>query len=320
LIFDYSRDIDGKNARLALDYVQRLKLDDAAEYLIAKLQATKAPVDIEWAETYELIRKIKKNEICRKDFSKEAHVLSYKCKTHEMKCLIRITEVYNYYVLRKFECLSEISAGLEEAINEISNDYLRESFGIRYKVLMSWLAIYNDDIDTARKHANYLVHNDSGQNRIANALHTLGTTYIFDNADLALKHLGQAVELFRDEYQKGMAIKSYNFVCNLYEMEPKYNVSVDEVADREREVFRQIRSGDTEAAIQTLESVETTGMSDYDLAFHYYYLGLAKQCEQSFVTSVYHFKKTGDKFYRKLALCELQRLGYGEILLKTLNI
>jgi hypothetical protein len=323
IMHDYILTLDpnGKCARVSLEYAICNRMHDLAYKLIAKLSECKNTESREWANLYFIDRQAEEGKITLSE-SVDA-VNGLKLKSVESQAIGKMIRMYAYHGNRMIDMMFEMVTGLEEQIKKLNDDYLRFSYLCRLGILMLSVNLHLDNVEEARRYGKVVLDNTTQESLRYLAYLQLGNTYSFDSAEKALDYLNQArlicKELKNNEHKMKQVERSISFVQNYWGLKPEYlkHDSV-EIAELHEIAFFHIRNGEYEKSIKILDGI--TDMSDHQKGFHFFYRGIISKDKENFYQSVMHFKLSGEKFYRKISLIELEKLGENKIALMAFSV
>lgn len=292
-----------KNIRYSLEYLAVNRHVDELEVLIGKIN--KRPNNqklVDWASTYSIILSYLKGD------SIESVIRSCRTtspKSIEMKILIEIVLIYCR--LRRHEYTSTLTdiQGLDIYIQQIEEDFVKESFSLRLKEVQSYLTLYkfNDPIK-AREYAEEIISSESSAVLVTNSYYIVGMSYLFDNYD---KCLGNIMK-YRELLVESGRVKEINevdnndlpFINNIW----KKHQSKPETNDISEIAHYEAVMGNKELAVELIDkAINEDGQSGFKL----YYKALITNDTSLFMHSLIHFiSKKGDKFYANLPYMHLK--------------
>jgi hypothetical protein len=318
---DYCPQQDLANLRLALEYCIYNKHTDIAEIIIDKLHKTNNRVDKEWATAYGLYLDFKSGKMPNDDVLNEAYRLSITAKTLEIECFVRLIQMYANYAMRKYIAVIESADGIFGASDNIGNEYVKANYKTRIAVAMSTISVFLDKPEDARKYAIITMDSGATGNRLGSVYFSMGLSYLYESADKATEYLVKAIETYTNDAYIQDAKRTLTFTQNLYGVIPDYiDYESGDIEDIHEIAHMQIRQGNVEEAIKTLDRIDVGQATEHQLAFHYYFRGLAEDNIDHFYKSIYYFKLKGSRLYRKLPLIELCKRGIPKSLLDALSI
>lgn len=328
LMTDYIRLQDNQNARLALEYCMMNQMPEIADQLIDKLKNSEYSANKEWARVYEIERMRIKKEISPHDLNAMAHKIE--AKSEEMKILAKLLDLYANYDLANYPYLQGLIIGLEQYIDDIKSGFMKRSFKLRLGQVLSYMSLYNNEVDNSRYYANMIIENTDNPYFMATAYHILGNSYLYETFEESLFFLNKALnyyDLSNREQHKKVVIRNMNFVKCFWNKEVNTCSSEHQNSNEMKELefhdiceiaFYEIRNENTHKAKEILATLDLLEMADRKKGFYYYYMALASGDNiDLFYDSVRYFRKSGDKYYIKLPLKELKRLGERESILSV---
>jgi transcriptional regulator with XRE-family HTH domain len=318
---DYCPQQDLANLRLALEYCLFNKHDDIAGVIIDKLHKTNNRVDKEWATAYRLYLDFEHGNKTNEQVLNEAYKLSVSAKTLEIECLVRLIQMYANYSMRKYIAVIEAADGIFGSIESIGNDYVKSNYKTRISIALSTISVYLDKPEDTRKYAIITIDSGATGNRLGAVYFSMGLSYLYESSDKATEYLTKAIETYTNDTYIKSAKRTLTFVQNLYGIIPEYiDYESGDTEDMHEIAHMYIRKGNVEEAVKTLDRIDIEQATEHQLAFHYYFRGLAEDSVDHFYKSIYYFKLKGSKLYRKLPLIELSKCGIPQSLLDALSI
>lgn len=328
LMTNYILSQDNQNARLALEYCMMNQMPEIADQLIDKLKNSEYSANKEWARVYEIEGMRIKKEISPHELIGMAHKIE--AKSEEMKILAKLLDLYANYDLANYPYLQGLIIGLEQYIDDIKSGFMKRSFKLRLGQALSYIALFNNEVDSCRYYANMVIENTDNPYFIATAYHILGNSYLYETFEESLFFLNKALNYYdlsnREQYKK-VVIRNMNFVKCFWNKEVNTCSSERQNSNEMKELefddiceiaFYEIINGNTHKAKEILATLDLLEMADRKKGFYYYYMALASGDNiDLFYDSVRYFQKSGDKYYIKLPLKELKRLGERESILSV---
>jgi tetratricopeptide (TPR) repeat protein len=325
IMHDYTLTLDpnGKCARISLEYSLSNRMYDITDTLIAKLSQSKNTDSREWALIYGIDRKVDKGEITLLESIDV--IAEQRIKSKEMQSFGKMLQFYAYFKSRMFDMMFQISTGLEEKIKKINDNYIRFSYLCRLGLVMANVNLFSNNIDDARKYGRMVLDNTTQDSLRSVTYLQLGNAHIMENYEVSKDYLTQAYITCKNIENGKLRLiqvkRSLNFLNNYWGVKPEHlDFDSTEVSDVHEVAFYYIRSEQYEKAKVVLDGISNINMNDYQKGFHFFYRGLMSSEMDDFRNSVYHFKKSGDKYYRNLSLIELEKLGENPMVLKNFSI
>lgn len=285
------------NIRYALEYLAVNRQIKELEELILKINDKYSSKDlIDWAKGYSLLAMyLKGNEPC----TVLNQLRLYTPKTPEMKVLALITEIWCRNKMREYSTMNSLVSGLDLTINEIKDDYIKESYGLRVKEILAFVNLYKfNNKEIARNYAEEIISKNFSPTFNANASYLLGMSYLFDNYDKCLgnilKHRELLIESERKSEIEVIDNNDLPFINNIWRKhseQPKTN-------DISEKAHYEAVNGDKTLALKLIDdAIEKEGLSGFKL----YYKALATDDKSLFMQSLIFFiNRKGDKFYASL--------------------
>jgi hypothetical protein len=285
------------NIRYALEYLAVNRQIEELEELIIKINDKYSSKDLmDWAKGYSLLALyLRGNEPC----TVLNQLRLYTPKTCEMKVLALITEIWCRNKMREYSTMNSLVSGLDLTINEIKDDYIKESYGLRVKEVLAFVHLYKlNNKEIARKYAEEIISKNFSPTFNANASYLLGMSYLFDNYDKCLGNIMKHRELLiESERRAEIEIIDNNdlpFINNIWKKHSKQ----PETNDISEKAHYEALNGDKKLAVELIDdSIEKEGLSGFKL----YYKALATNDKSLFMQSLIFFiNRKGDKFYANL--------------------
>lgn len=285
------------NIKYALEFLAINRQVDDLEKLIEKIRSEKPNKDLlEWAEGYSLLAQYLRGNDYVQVLSQ---IRFFVPKLIEMKVLSLITEVWCRHKLMDYITMSTLVKELELSIEEIKDEFIRDSYRARLKEALAYVNLYKfDNKEIARNYAEEIIFADVSPTLTANATYLVGMSYLFDNYDLCLGNVLRYRELLEEAgREKEISIVDNNdlpFINNLW----KKHAEQPETDDISEKAHYEALMGNKELAVELLdEAIGKGGLSGFKL----YYKALATGDMSLFMQSLIIFvSKKGDKFYANL--------------------
>jgi hypothetical protein len=285
------------NIRYALEYLAVNRQIEELEELIVKVNNKYSSKDLtDWAKGYSILALyLKGNEPC----TVLNQLRLYTPKTCEMKVLALITEIWCRNKMREYSTMNSLVSGLDLTINEIKDDFIKESYGLRVKEVLAFVNLYKlNNKEIARKYAEEIISKNFSPTFTANASYLLGMSYLFDNYDKCLgnimKHRELLIESERIAEIEIIDNNDLPFINNIWK---KHNKQ-PETNDISEKAHYEALNGDKKLALELIDdAIEKEGLSGFKL----YYKALATDDKSLFMQSLIFFiNRKGDKFYAGL--------------------
>ncbi|MBD1379138.1 AimR family lysis-lysogeny pheromone receptor [Metabacillus arenae] len=319
LITEYSLTLDPKKqcSRQALEYADVNNLNDLTDELIIKLAKSKNSTSNEWAAVYKLHRQMTKGEISVLQANDSLSDISI--KSAEMKIFSKVMFLYQYLNKREFKRHEETINYIDtELINNFSSSFIKNSFNCRILIMKGNARLFENDVIETRDCIEKCLKITNTVRFIALGYMNLGNTYMFENYDKARSYFLKGVDACEyNPIYKPLLERSLSFLANYWSKENSYLVEESEDIDDIQEIiFHKISIGQSEEALEMLNSLNKHELTDYDLAYDNYFRGLISKEKSYLYESIKYFKLTGDKFYRNAPLIELKKLGESDHILE----
>ncbi|MFA9556988.1 AimR family lysis-lysogeny pheromone receptor [Evansella sp. AB-rgal1] len=313
---------DSYLARVSLEYAVSNSNTKLLEYLIDKLSNSDDVISQEWATIYQIDNLVCKHEMSLiESIDKLTHL---QCQSAEMSVLRKIFQLYNYHDLKAFQMIEILSELINAEIKMLNDGYMKDSLQSRLDLAMQSVHIHLNQLEKSRMYGENLREKAPTPIMKAIAYKNLGLSYLFENYDKSIKNLELSVDLLNetDNVNEQKNIKrSLNFLHIYWNKLDKVEWSnIQLIDDILIYAYCLIKKGDKESASKLLEENKGKLDSDFQLGYHYYYSGLAKNDEKEFYKAVEYFSKSGDQFVRQLPLLALKDLGVDTSLLSALSV
>jgi hypothetical protein len=322
---EYCRTLDPnkKAARIALEYAAINNLEDLKKYLIEKLAEAKNIESKDFAFIYGTYAKLSNEEI---DSHEGIQMINRKGFTsYETLVFSKIVQIYEYYKLRLFDNILCLSNELQSELDNINDEFLRESYKIRMNLILVVIQLHKGMIQKSREYAlNTLKYDNIPNYYKITTLLNLGNSYIMENYEKSFEYLQKGLDMaIKYSFSKSITQfkRSLNFLMNYWGKEPLYlDFNSQEISDIHEIAFMYIRKGNKDKALEILNQIKQDNMIYLQKGFHYFYRGLIDYNKENFYQSIINFKLAGDHFFRNLPLIELRKLGENEVLLNALSV
>lgn len=309
-----------KNARYALDYCFMNQLREQGNQLIEKLLQSSNPTDREWGNMYALLQTISKNRIGSMDLLQQVELQNP--KELEMQILKGILKGYLYFYMKDFHSVSFHILDTEQLLQKLKDSYIKNSFQVRYALIMNYVSLYANEIEKARYYSSLIIEQDFFQKAKATAYNHLGHSYLFENFKKARDYMElafQGFQKYNDESHLKTAQYNLSFLQSYWQVDREFPFELKGEAEKTDYAYFLIQRGEKEKAGEYLKEADVKAMSDWEKAFFHYYAGLTWGEKDSFYESVKYFRRMGDFFHIRLPIDELRKLGENELALKMLS-
>lgn len=300
-----------QTSRYMLEYVTLYRMSYAKEILLKKMLNSTNSENREWAFVYDIDDKLIKNKISADEAIEILMNRTY--STIEMKIFSKIVQTYADFDMNNLHVLRNMHKEISESLKKVKNEFARDSLRARFYVIDSRVNLLNDNKDKVLE-SIFLVKNALDPIKSSNFLQ-YANSYLLTDYEKTKKFLNEAME-----YSEGNAkvkkdiMMSSNFAAILHKRFEDY-VFDGEVSN---ELYYYCRKGDVVNAERLLKDIDFDSLTDYRKAFNCYYRGILYNDESLLSQSIVHFNKSGDKYWKKIAVDELATYGVGKHLLKAL--
>ena len=312
-------DFNRKTARYILEYAKINKLDDLFNFMLEQLENTSNAESKEWAKLYKLDQDAAKGNI---ELIESIHEAYLPVNSPEMKVFAKLIQIYGYCELKNYSLMTEVASTVQKGLEEIKDDYIRNSYTVRLNIILLSVYLHLGEVDKVRELGADTLNRTQKGSLVALTNMQLGHSYTFESFQKAYDHLNAALEIaesLNDNIMAREIKRSLNYVCNYWGKSAQHLMADSKsYRDINEIIFSSIRSGQTELAQTMISGINVDDMNDSEKGHFYFIKGLITGMREDFYTSIKHMKISGDKFYRKAALIELQKLGENPFLLEAL--
>ncbi len=321
LMNNYLRTVDPnkKTARVGLEYANMSRIDDLYEHLIEKLLDSSNAESKEWSQLYHLYQQGIKGSLPQLEIVDKVNEM--RIKTPEMKVYSKLIIIYSYYHLGLFDILKQTSKLVDHQIVNIKDEFIKDSFTSRYGLVMTTVSLHSGSIEGVRTYGEMTLQ--SCQRSVINCqvLLQMGNSYMFESYEKSMEYFHKALSICNVSNKEEQIKNSMNFVNNYWGKNPDFlDYSSDTVSDKHEVAFHYIQSGRQDEGINLLNELNFEELTHGQKGFNLFYKGLATGNKNFYYESVRHFNLAGEKFYKKLPLIELRKLGENEIILDALSV
>jgi hypothetical protein len=297
-------------SKTLLEYATQNRYSEITNYLIDEFKKSTKREAREWGIVYDLDRKSAKRELTGYDLINEASPVQF--KQPEVKVFAKLVQIYEYYDMKKYHYMETVSETLEEEIRGIPNEFIRDSYLIRFCLIMASVKLHKGKLEESRHYAKTGFIHTMTDNFSSLFQLFLGNSFVFENYHLAKSHFNKALELAsKDSYQSQEIKRSMNFLDNVWGKEPKFlSHGSKEVSDMHEIIFAYINKGNFQYANCVMKETESLPMTNSNKAFNNYLRWLLTDEEDYLIESIKFFKDCDDYYYIKLPTIKLELLGY----------
>lgn len=313
LLKEYANELDPKKMtiRLLLEYATLYYMYDLVKIITDILKSSEKKESLEWAMVYDIHRQVQTKEIsCLEGIQK---LISYTSKSKvEIRTFAKIAIMYCHYDIRNINMINFALDEIEEEIKLIKNDFLRNSFIGR---------VFRIKVDT-NLHTDKIGKLIEGLFQIENALDPtktmiylqIGNSYMTKSYEKAIFYFNKALE-HKTKKSEFEIKQSINFASCLWGRLENFESD----GTLSNDLFYYIKSGNKDMAERILNEINFDELSDHQKAFNCFYRGLLYNDKSLFYKSIEHFNCAGEKFYKKLPIMELKRMGEEDYILSALS-
>lgn len=260
----------------------------------------------EFAKVYKLVLRMQRNEI--KPMELYDVVRHEKGNFPETVVLLRLIELYSLFNAGEYRFLKASMGNIEQSILALEDEYLRESYLARLDEILASIALRQNDLKTAKKHARRTIESKIGLNFSSVALYTFGATYMLSDMDKSINYFKKSQKIFKKLGKKNMVhLMEYNiqFVKVLWDKN-----DIDFYIDPALKAYAMIKNGQEEG-LEMLNSIDSkegnSPLRDY-----------MKGDIESLYSALKVFNKQGDMFNAHMVKIKLLALGQPSYILDAL--
>ncbi|PCK15507.1 hypothetical protein CEY02_20540 [Bacillus pumilus] len=321
IITEYITTLDPNKsaARQALEYLDANQLGDETDEMVDKLCNSNNAVSKEWGNVYRIHRMLTKGEIDLTSAIKETGKI--KIKSEEMFVFSRMMILYEYLNTGEFGLMKSTSAYID--LSKLKKGYVKESLSSRFLLLMANVFLNDNNLKALRDYCNKIIIEDVKVNRFQVFAHlTCGNSYVFEDYHQAKTYYLNGLKFAKNSFHVYKLRSALAFLENCWgvkdnkylEQNPKNDSDLIELA------HHYLLNEQTEKMMELFNKLDSTSMHDNDLGFLYYVKGLFYKDKGCYFKSVRHFKNSDDKYFIKLPLLKLEKMGIESELIDLLAI
>lgn len=264
----------------------------------------------EWAFVYHIDNMLINEEIDAEDAIHKLVTKNY--ITNDMKVFSKIVQFYAHLDKQNINTLKSIHQEILETIEGIKQDFSRNTFKARFFAINSRVNLLNGN--SAIKDDIFLVRNALNPIKANNFLQ-YANSHMFNDYKKVKEYLDEADSYALDNptIQKEI-VKSRNFAAIYYRDFSSYTKD----GDFSNELYYYCMKKEQVLAEAILEKIDFNKLTDYQKGFNCYYRGLLYGDKKLLCKSVAYFNVCGDKYYKRLPVEELGKLGVEEFYLEAL--
>jgi hypothetical protein len=321
LMTDYAHTLDPnkQTARNMLEYLEVSKLNKEKEILSKKLSECDNTISNEWAGIYLIDSEYLKGNISFLDAIKRFE--GYKTKSPETRSVLNIFKCYCYSDHHMYDMVHCILLEMENDLKLIKDEYIREVLWDKYYLLLAEHNIRKKNLRHGRELCFEIINNMEEPVYKGWACLHIANSYIITDYNTSSNFLKMGLN-----YTVGLSSlleknlkRSYNFLDNLWNKTPEFlDINSEESSDVHEVVFYYINHKQYNKALEILDKEDLSCIDDNGKAFHYYLKGLITNNIDDFCNSIRYFRKSGDVYFRKLPLLELEKMDVNQSLIMAL--
>jgi hypothetical protein len=311
LMEQYSMEIDvnNKSARHMLEYLSCNRKLDSLKRLIDKMSECKNSQSKEWAKVYSLQHEWQ-TDFYGLDFNVILNRLNdFRTNVIELNTLISILRCNCYYKNRMYKMSFELSHGIQNSIENLKEEYIRSSYGVKFNEIMSYLSLrVCNDSENARKYAENVLELNIGKTFNAYAKYIIGFSYFFTSYEKAKESLNESVKIYESLNRPRAAIDVKE---ELELLEIVWDKDVFSVYYCEKYKYYWMARNNVDFNINDVNL-------DLEDPFCYLIKGMKENNTNVLLQSIIRFVKRGDMFLANLSRIELLKRGCDENVINDL--
>ncbi|MDM5298116.1 AimR family lysis-lysogeny pheromone receptor [Bacillus pumilus] len=310
LISDYITTLDPNKsaARQAVEYLDANQLNDETDEMVYKLCNASNSISKEWGNVYRIHRMLTKDEIDLTSAIKETGKI--KIKSDEMFVFSSMMSLYEYLNTGEFGLMKSTSAYID--LSKLKNGYIKESFRSRFLLLMANVFLNDNNLKALRDYCNQIITEDIKVNRFQVFAHlTCGNSYVFENYEKAKAYYINGLKFAKNKFHEYKLRSALAFLENSWGVKDNKYLEQDPTNDSDliELAHHYLLNNRIDDMMDVFNKLDSTVMNDNDLGFLYYVKGVFYKDKGCYLKSVKHFKKSDDKYFIKLPLIKLEKLG-----------
>lgn len=305
-----------------LEYFDNYKMKQEKRLLIDQMLQSEDQNEVEWASVYEIDDHYVSNRISDVQTRKAYNEL--RPDNRDVQTAIKLFKCYIYAEEQNFTYLDDYTMGLENEIEAISNDYIREMYMIRYSVISIASLVAKGYIKEVRQICMKIMNEnlDNYYSALVSLWH--GNTYILEDPKKAIGIYENALNWAEGSRCDGIRAglkNSLDFANILIGNYPKYlNMESKEVSNVHNVAFWYISRKDSKVGEELLNTIDYDSLNDVQKGYHHFYRGFISEPNKHFIRAVKHLKLAGEHLVRSLVLHELEKLGFDEDVIDALSV
>ncbi|WP_144489718.1 AimR family lysis-lysogeny pheromone receptor [Bacillus thuringiensis] len=154
----------------------------------------------EYVEVYTILFKYIKDIIKGSEITSQLKEIGC-TKDKVLEILKRIMECYEYYHLKKFNLMMETAEMIELQVQQIEGErkaFIKECYTYRIAELFAPIFLQRNNVDIARKYADFLINANVCTKTVSDAYYILGMSYILENKEQCLVNLQKSYLLSKN--------------------------------------------------------------------------------------------------------------------------
>jgi hypothetical protein len=292
IMVEYSKEVDvnKKTARNFLEYLATNRKFEAFNSLVERMATSTNKESLEWAKIYKFQYQYELSKTIEDYQSLVKEINQTQINTFELNVYKKMLMNYCFNQLSDYGMLKMLSVEIENDVELIENEYIKERYTIRSSEIMAYyyLKIANNP-EAARKCADKIISSNAKPAFKAYAYFIKGYSYLFTSYDKAILYLTQSKEIY---------------------ISLNRQFEIDDLTRKLK--FVNAYWGKTEW------EEYTTGI-ELNVEYQLYFDGCNSKDNKKLMVSLIKFVKNNDLFLANLPKIELLRNGYDEEILDELT-
>ncbi len=312
LMFEFAKTLNPNRmtARFMIEYAALYGKRDMKLSMIDALANCDNDESKDWAFVYEVDHQLILGEIGQ--FEAITKLSQRKYTSVEMKVFSKIVQYYSFEDMRNIKMMEVLYKDIKESVEGITNKFAKSSFMARLSLIEGDVNLHNK-LTSKVKENLFLIENALEPLKYF-AFITIGNSFMFSSYEKSKELLQKCLDNSSGGIEK-QARDSMNFISILWNQFENYQSN----GDLSNELFYYAKKGEKEKALEVLSQINVEELSDYQKAFNFYYQGILHDDKNFFYKSVKYFNISGDKFYKKLPIMELEKLGENSNILEVFS-
>jgi hypothetical protein len=312
ILIEYAYELDPKKMTicLLLEYATLYYMYDLVKVINEIMKSSDKKNIIDWAEVYEIHRKVQTREISRLEGIQE--LMTFNKSKVEIRVFAKIAMIYCYYDMRNISMINLAIDEIESEVNLIKNDFLRNSFIGRIFRIKVDINLHTDKIGTLVE-SLFQIENALDPTKTMVYLQ-IGNSYMTKSYEKAMYYFNKALE-YKTTKSEFEIKQSINFTSCLWDRLENFRSD----GTSSNDLFYYIKSGNKSEAERLLKRIDFDKLNAHQKAFNCFYQGLLYNDKKLFYKSVELFNGVGEKFYRQLPIMELKKMDENDYILSALS-